>query len=99
MMHHSTSQLVDAHLLLSIEAQDVNSSICCNELLHVINAFDSDFTLTDHWVVIGVGGDQKTLQELRLVASHQLIEDVVAPLSRQLEGYTRLLQQICFNIS
>ena len=29
MMHHSTSQLVDAHLLLSIEAQDVNSSLHC----------------------------------------------------------------------
>ena len=29
MMHHSTSQLVDAHLLLSSEAQDVNSSLHC----------------------------------------------------------------------
>ena len=33
-------------------------------------------------------------QQIRLVACHQLIEDMVAPLSRQLEGDTGLLQQI-----
>ena len=33
--------------------------------------------------------------QLRFVSCHQLIEDVVAPLSRQLEGHARLLQQIC----
>lgn len=32
--------------------------------------------------------------QLGLVACHQLVEDVVAPLSRQLERHARLLQQI-----
>ncbi len=32
--------------------------------------------------------------QLRFVACHELIEDVVAPLSRQLERHSRLLQQI-----
>ena len=28
-----------------------------NELFYIIDALDSDFTLTDHWVVIRVCGD------------------------------------------
>ena len=32
--------------------------------------------------------------ELRFVTRHELVEDVVAPLSRQLERHPRLLQQI-----
>lgn len=33
-----------------------------------------------------------------LVASLDLVEDVVAPLFRQLEGHPRLLQQICVGL-
>ena len=32
------------------------------------------------------------------MSCHELVEDVVAPLSRQLKGHTRLLQQVCFNL-
>ncbi len=32
-----------------------------NELLHIIDTLDSDFTLADHWLVIRVGGDEQGL--------------------------------------
>lgn len=32
-----------------------------DELFCIINTFDSDFTVTDYGIVIGVGGDQKCL--------------------------------------
>lgn len=33
--------------------------------------------------------------QLRFVSRHDLVEDVVAPLLRQLEGHSGLLQQVC----
>ena len=39
----------------------MSSYICGNELLHIIDALDSDFTHTDHGVIIGVGGDEQCL--------------------------------------
>ncbi|TRY94370.1 hypothetical protein DNTS_006263 [Danionella cerebrum] len=75
--------------------------ICGDELLHIIDTLYSDFSLTDHRVVIRVGGDEQGLcekrergntqpcgsltQQLWLVARHELVEDVVTPLGRQLE--------------
>ncbi len=32
-----------------------------NELLHIIDTLDSDFTLADHWIVMRVGGDEHGL--------------------------------------
>ncbi len=39
----------------------LSTYICGNELLHIINTLDSDFTLADHWKVIRVGGDEQGL--------------------------------------
>ncbi len=39
----------------------LSTYICGNELLHIINTLDSDFTLADHWIVIRVGGDEQGL--------------------------------------
>ena len=39
----------------------LSTYICGNELLHIIDALDSDFTLADHWIVVRVGGDEQGL--------------------------------------
>ncbi len=39
----------------------LSTYICGNELLHIIDTLDSDFTLADHWIVIRVGGDEQGL--------------------------------------
>ena len=32
-----------------------------NELVHITDTLDGDFTLTEHGIVVGVGGDQKSI--------------------------------------
>lgn len=32
-----------------------------DEFFHVVDALDGDFALTDHGIVVGVGGDQQSL--------------------------------------
>lgn len=89
-----------------------------NQLLCVINTRHADLSLTDKWVVIGVGGDEESLwkgskgvirsvlcsswltvvlfvtYDLRLFVGHNLVENVVAPLCRQLKRYSGFFQQI-----
>lgn len=48
-------------LILEIKITVLRTYISGDELLHVIDALDSDFALTDHVIVIRVGGDEQGL--------------------------------------
>jgi len=99
MMHDCTGELVDQRPLLSAEAQDFNGIVSSFQFCFVINAGHSDHTHADQGEVVGVGGDQTHLNDVRFVVGHHLEEDVVTSLCSKLVGHSRLLQKICLNIS
>lgn len=64
------------------------------ELLWIVEVVHTDFSIGQEVVALDLPGEEEVPEKLVISTSQQLVEDVVAPLSRLLLDHTGLLQQV-----
>ena len=65
------------------------------ELLCIVHVVHADFSIGQEVVALDLPGEQQVPQQLVISTGQQLVEDMVAPLSRLLLDHSRLLKQVC----
>lgn len=93
-----SSGLEERDLLLLSETENTESLVTQRHLLDVIDAVDGEYSLVDHGVEAGVGGDQQLLVQLGEGRREELVEDVEVTLGGHLAGHSGLLQQVELNV-
>ena len=85
-------------LLLGREVEDVEGLVRQPHLLLVVHVVHRELALRDVVVRARVLLHQQLAPQLAQRGRQQLVEDVVVPLGRLLEGHSRLLQQIRLDV-
>lgn len=96
---NSGGDLPDTVDLFLREAKNVEGFVGKEKFLTIIEVLDSDDTLGDCWVIIGISRDKELLSQFRLLVGDDLVEDMVVSLTAELEGDSRFLKKIGFNVT